>query len=203
VNEPPPVDFLQRLAHDLKNPIAVIVGYAELLRARDDDKIRREAPEMILEAAAELRRVVEAALAPNGATVAPPVEVARAGPRSGSAGTIVIADDDALLRRLVRSTLPHDGFEVHEADDGDAAVALVQKLDPALLVLDLDMPKRSGIDVLLALRETHPDLAVIVVTAEPDRDRREQALSLGAWTVIEKPFSPLFLLATIHASLTP
>jgi CheY-like chemotaxis protein len=203
VTDTPPPDVLVRLAHDLKNPIAVIVGFAELLRVRDDDEIRREGPEMILQAAAELKRVVEAALQPSEASSSPPNEVARAAPTSSSSGTIVIADDDALLRRLVRSTLPHDGFEVYEADDGDAAVALVQKHDPALLVLDLDMPKRSGIEVLRDLRETHPELAVIVITAEPDRDRREEALGLGAWTVIEKPFSPLFLLATIHASLTP
>lgn len=197
----PDADVLERLAHDLKNPVAVIVGYAELLQARDDDAIRQEGPAMILDAAAELKRVIAAALEPDRGPSAGAEEIETASPGTAGAGTIVIADDDALLRRLVRTTLPHDGFAVYEADDGDEAVELVQMHDPALLVLDLDMPKRTGVEVLRAVRQTHPNLAVIVVTAEPNRDRREHVLSLGAWSVIEKPFSPLFLLATIHASL--
>jgi CheY-like chemotaxis protein len=193
-------EWLERLAHDLKNPISVIAGYAELMRIRDDAELRRDALEMILAATGELSRVIQAVLAPAGVTAAQRALLTPLA--AGGAGrAIVIADDDQLMRRLIRETLPHDGYVVHDADDGRAALELVRRHDPVLLLLDLDLPKRSGVEVLSELRNTHPELSVIVVTAEPDHERREHALLLGAWTVVEKPFSPLSLLATIHASL--
>lgn len=110
--------------------------------------------------------------------------------------TVLIADDDARVRRLLRSTLDCGGYAVLEAADGDAAVAAVRAHRPAVAVLDVQMPGRSGLDVCRALR-ADPDLAgtgVVIVSADATADDAERA---GADAFLPKPFSPLRLLAAI------
>jgi two-component system, chemotaxis family, chemotaxis protein CheY len=205
VSSRPESELIAQLAHDLKNPIAVITGYAELLGIRDDEEIRREAPDRILEAAAQLSELIEGMLSGATEPVHGPTRSIPSLPAQQFWGegsrAVVIADDDKLLRRLLRTALPPDGFTVYEADDGDAALQLVDAHNPVLLLLDLSMPRRSGVEVLAVLRTTHPQLPVIVVSAEPRVELRQQALALGAVEFIAKPFSPMRLLSTIHARL--
>jgi DNA-binding response OmpR family regulator len=114
---------------------------------------------------------------------------------------VLIVDDDEVIRSLLRLTLPDEGYDLVEAEDGDQALQITDADQPALVLLDWRMPGISGKDVLTALKQRHPDVPVIVLTAEPEANVRAQAESLGADVFISKPFSPLQLLATVERLL--
>ncbi len=112
--------------------------------------------------------------------------------------TVLIADDDARIRRLLHAALRDGGHDVLEVADGDAALAAVRAHRPAVAVLDVQMPGRSGLDVCRALR-ADPALAsirVLIVSANAVADDVEGA---GADAFLPKPFSPLRLLAAVDA----
>lgn len=114
---------------------------------------------------------------------------------------VLIVDDDEMIRNLLRMTLPDEGFELVEAEDGDTALRLSERSAPALVLLDWKMPGISGADVLAELKRRHPDTPVIVLTAQPEA-HRSVAESLGADVFMTKPFSPLQLLATVERFLS-
>ncbi len=113
--------------------------------------------------------------------------------------TILVADDEAVLRALIRATLSSAGYDVLEAVDGDEALELARSARPDLIVLDLMMPKRSGLDVLLELR-ADPELAITPVVMLTTRARaadREAGAEAGADRFLTKPFSPRELSETV------
>jgi two-component system, OmpR family, phosphate regulon response regulator PhoB len=113
---------------------------------------------------------------------------------------VLICDDEPSLRELVRVSL-HGDYRFSEAHDGNQSIELARKMRPDLVILDLMMPGRSGLDVLAEIR-ADPDLAtmrVIVLTAQPESI--ERALELGADEVIVKPFMPGDLATTARALL--
>ena len=115
--------------------------------------------------------------------------------------TILVVEDDAAIRRGIRDALCFEGYEVLEAGDGEVAVDKAVNLAVDLVLLDLVMPRRHGLDVLALVRERRPQLPVIVLTAmggEPDRVR---GLRLGADDYVVKPFSVAELLARVEAVL--
>jgi CheY-like chemotaxis protein len=194
---------------ELRQPLAVVVGYAELLRIREDEAFRVETAARIIEASqrlsARLDRLNEAlvdvpvdALKGLAAKFASPVPAGRpAVPASRRAGVrrILLVDDDAASRTLLRITLPSAEFVVLEAGDAEDALDIIAEQPPALVVLDWNLPGRSGAEVLAELAERHPGVPVIVLTA--DGRQREAAAALGARTFLTKPFSPLELLAAV------
>lgn len=106
--------------------------------------------------------------------------------------TILVADDEAVLRALVRATLSSAGYDVLEAADGDEALELARSARPDLIVLDRMMPGRSGLDVLHEL-QAEPELAatpVVMLTARTRAADREAAAAAGAVRFVAKPFSP-------------
>jgi CheY-like chemotaxis protein len=108
---------------------------------------------------------------------------------AGSLATVLICEDEPALRELIRVSL--DGpYEFAEADDGEESLALARRLQPDLVILDVMMPRRSGIEVLTEIRrdESLASIPVIVLTAQPET--REEALQKGADRVIDKPFVP-------------
>lgn len=115
---------------------------------------------------------------------------------------VLIVDDDEVIRSLLRMTLPDEGFDLVEAQDGDQALQLTEGRAPALVLLDWRMPGFSGAEVLPELKRRHPDTPVIVLTAEPESRHRKHAESLGADVFMSKPFSPLQLLATVERLLS-
>lgn len=122
---------------------------------------------------------------------------------AGSAArqTILLADDEAHLRTLVRTTLEDPGYRIVEAATGTAALDLIRSERPDLVVLDLMMPGLSGLEVLGRLRgepETARIPVVMLTATGQDKDRR-RALKLGADAYLVKPFSPLELLQTVEA----
>jgi DNA-binding response OmpR family regulator len=117
-----------------------------------------------------------------------------------SAPRILIVDDDEALRRLLRTTLDA-AFEIAEAEDGTRGLELLEVFRPDLLVLDWKMPGRWGGEVLDEVRSTHPNLPVIVLTAEVKPQHRHLAEQLGADVFLTKPFSPLEFLAVVERLL--
>ena len=113
----------------------------------------------------------------------------------------MIVDDDESVRSLLRMTLPEDGYEIDEATDGEQALALVEERVPDLVLLDWKMPRRHGSLVLDELKSRHPQLPVIVLTAEIAEHHRNLAESLKVDVFLTKPFSPLELLETIERLL--
>jgi CheY-like chemotaxis protein len=179
-----------RLAHDLKTPIAVIVGYAELLAVRTDEALRLEASGRIIEAARQLEAAV------NRLADSLSADVHRAAERT----RVLVVDDDALLRDLIIATLSGEEFEVDVAPDAAAAVAALASA-PSVVVLDWRLPDASGAMVLAEIKRRTPDLPVVVLTADAQPDQRERARQLGADAFLTKPFSPLELLATVERLL--
>jgi CheY-like chemotaxis protein len=114
---------------------------------------------------------------------------------------VLIVDDDNVIRSLLRSTLPDEGYELVEAENGNQALQISEARRPALVLLDWRMPGLSGADVLAGLKQRHPDVPVIVLTAEPHAKVRTQAESLGADVFMTKPFSPLQLLDSVEELL--
>ena len=114
---------------------------------------------------------------------------------------IMIVDDDESVRSLLRMTLPEDGYEIEEAIDGEEALALLANHVPDLVLLDWKMPGRHGSLVLDELKRRHPQLPVIVLTAEVAEHHRSLAESLKVDVFLTKPFSPLELLETIERLL--
>jgi two-component system response regulator VanR len=114
---------------------------------------------------------------------------------------VLIVDDDEVIRSLLRLTLPDEGHDLVEAEDGDQALQIIAARQPSLVLLDWRMPGTSGEGVLTALKQTYPDLPVIVLTAEPEAKVRTLAESLGADVFVAKPFSPLQLLGSVERLL--
>ena len=106
--------------------------------------------------------------------------------------TILIADDEPHLLRLVKFRLEREGHTVIVAGDGETALAHIRRTQPDLCVLDVMMPRMGGFDVLRELRadEHLRDMRVIMLTARAQDGDVETGLTLGADDYITKPFSP-------------
>ena len=119
---------------------------------------------------------------------------------AGALATVLICDDEPSLRELIRISL--DGpYEFVEADDGEESLELARSVRPDVVILDMMMPRLSGLEVLSALRQEEElaDMRVIVLTAQPAT--REQALQAGADIVMVKPFEPERIAAAVEEVL--
>lgn len=113
---------------------------------------------------------------------------------------ILVVDDEANIRRIVTSYLRADGFDVSEASDGEAALAMFDRVSPDLVLLDVMMPGKDGIEVLRELR-TKSDVYVIMLTARAEETDRVVGLSVGADDYVTKPFGAKELVARVKAVL--
>ncbi len=123
-------------------------------------------------------------------------------PGSVPARRVVIAEDEALIRLDLREMLEEEGYRVvGEAGDGEAAVELVERLSPDLVILDVKMPGLDGIAAaeLVARRRL---AAVVMLTAFSQRDLVERAREAGAMAYLVKPFQKKDLLPTIEMALS-
>lgn len=113
---------------------------------------------------------------------------------------ILIADDDAGIRGMLRDFLEDEGFTVEETDDSDQVAEAIRGEDPPILVLmDVRMPKKSGIDVLRELSEDQgSQLPIIIMTAYGSANLAIQAMQLGAYDYVTKPFDLDEVLITIR-----
>ena len=113
---------------------------------------------------------------------------------------ILVVEDEAKIARLVRDYLEHAGFQVLVAGDGDAALANARRSRPDLVVLDLGLPGRDGLDVARTLRRTS-EVPIVMLTARGDETDRVVGLELGADDYVVKPFGPKELVARVRAVL--
>jgi DNA-binding response OmpR family regulator len=113
---------------------------------------------------------------------------------------ILVVEDELSIARIVRDYLTHEGFEVEHAADGEAALMVARNIKPDLIVLDLRLPKRDGLDVAREVRKTS-DVPILMLTARGEEADRVAGLELGADDYMVKPFSPRELVARIRAVL--
>ena len=126
---------------------------------------------------------------------------AESGPHPASPAILVV-DDDPGIRGTLKKRLVSWGFRVTTAEHGDQALAIMQDAVPDLLVTDLFMPKMTGFDLMRHVRETLPELPVIVMSGQGEVRDVIQALRLGAWDYIYKPVEEMsFLRITIERVL--
>jgi len=117
---------------------------------------------------------------------------------------VLVVDDDAAIRTVVRWQLDDDGFRVVEADDGETALRRIRDDHPALVILDLSLPRLGGLDVLRAVRGGHAgrsDTPIIVLSGRSGETDRIVGLDLGADDYLVKPFSPGELAARVRSVL--
>ena len=113
---------------------------------------------------------------------------------------ILVADDEASIRRILEARLSMIGYEIITATDGEEAIAAFNKHNPDLIVLDVMMPKIDGYGVTREIRRTS-DVPIIILTALGDVSERITGLELGADDYVIKPFSPKELEARVKAVL--
>ena len=113
---------------------------------------------------------------------------------------IVVIDDEESVREVVRAYLEKDGFRVYTAADGREGLALAEKHQPDLIVLDLMLPDVSGEEICEEIRG-RSDVPIVMLTAKASEDERIAGLVAGADDYLVKPFSPRELVARVRAVL--
>jgi CheY-like chemotaxis protein len=119
---------------------------------------------------------------------------------AGFLATVLICDDEPSLRELIRISL--DGpYSFAEADDGEKSLEIARRLRPDVIILDMMMPRLSGLEVLSEIRGDRglAETPVIVLTAQPST--KEEALRGGADIVMVKPFEPEQITAAVEEVL--
>jgi len=115
--------------------------------------------------------------------------------------TLIVADDDRAIRKIVQERLLAAGHVVEVAEDGNAALALVEKMVPDLLLLDLQMPEVDGFGVLDALGKRAGSPMIIVITAHGSVESAVRAMKAGAHDFISKPFEAAHLEHVVEKAL--
>jgi two-component system chemotaxis response regulator CheY len=115
--------------------------------------------------------------------------------------TVLIVDDDSLVRTLLADALQATGWGLLQAQDGDEALEQVKQHRPGVVLMDLFMPRRSGLDALAAIRAAHPSVKVFVISSLDSGPLVEQALRLGATGFIAKPFHPVEIAEQVRRAL--
>jgi two-component system alkaline phosphatase synthesis response regulator PhoP len=116
---------------------------------------------------------------------------------AGDGRSVLVVDDDAVLRKVVRAVLEADGFEVIEASDGEAGLRLAESEQPSVIILDVMMPGIDGVEVCRRL--DHPK--VLMLTALGDVTTEAASLEAGARGYLTKPFSSMDLLDRVEELL--
>lgn len=114
--------------------------------------------------------------------------------------TIIVVDDEPRMVRFIKMNLDLEGYRALEANDGFQALEKVREFQPALVLLDVEMPGMDGFETLKRLREIS-DTPVIMLTVRSDENDRIKGLDLGADDYVTKPFSPRELSSRIRAVL--
>lgn len=113
--------------------------------------------------------------------------------------SVLVVDDDPLIAGMLRLVLEGEGYEVHEASDGRAALETVRQFGPDVMVLDMMMPHVDGYGVLAALREdARVGTRVVMLTCCSQEEDVRKCLELGADDYLTKPVDVDFLLRTVQ-----
>lgn len=116
---------------------------------------------------------------------------------------ILIVEDEAAIRRVLSKILSEEdkSYEIEEACNGEEAIEKIKKIDFDLILCDIKMPKKDGLEVLLETKELKPETRVVMISGHGDLDTAVQAMKLGAFDYISKPPDLNRLLNTVRNSL--
>lgn len=117
---------------------------------------------------------------------------------------ILVIDDEAPVRAFVRQTLETEGYEIKEAADGKEGLAALRLYPVDLIITDIFMPNKEGIDTIRTVREQFPQTKILAISGG-GRRRMEvlpAAVQFGAHQALAKPFTPEELLAAVDIALT-
>ena len=117
---------------------------------------------------------------------------------------LLVVDDAKLIHFMVKKTLIAKGIsdiEYEDAFDGNEAIWLAKKFDPDLILMDIVMPEKDGIEALKIIKQNHPNMKVVMVSSMGTEKKVAQALKYGADTFIQKPFDEDELYALVSKSL--
>ena len=115
--------------------------------------------------------------------------------------SIVIADDDEPIRDLLRDILEPEGASIRFTASGKEALASIEADEPDVAICDVRMPPPDGLAVLQQLRARGVDMPVLIITAQPSSTKTIEAMQLGAYDYISKPFDPDEILHTVQRAL--
>ena len=113
---------------------------------------------------------------------------------------LLVVDDEALVRKVVRRILEKHGFEILEAEDGDAALELVASEKPSMMLLDIRMPRVDGLETLRGALKLHPGMRVIIISGMMDEKKAVQLMHEGACDYVTKPIDPSYLKGSVWAN---
>lgn len=225
-----PEEYRRRLRHDLRTPINAIKGYGEMLRedAVEIDKssaLVEDLDQLLGEASRFLERIegvvnfslpedmvstgdagavpVSAEVARRFVTSVQPISERETDSAASLPSRILVVDDNASNRDLLKRRLERQGHAVVLAENGSSALAIVKQTQFDLVLLDLLMPDISGFDVLSILKSdlSLRDIPVIMVSALNEIDTIVRCIEAGAEDYLAKPFEPVLLRARIGSSL--
>ena len=114
---------------------------------------------------------------------------------------ILLVDDEPAILELARMYLAREGYRLQNATDGEMALEAINRLRPALVVLDVMLPKLDGFEVCRRLRAANNDVAILMLTARDEDIDKIVGLELGADDYLTKPFNPRELVARVKAIL--
>lgn len=115
--------------------------------------------------------------------------------------TVLVVDDAAFMRMMIRDILTKEGYVIHEAVNGRDAVEKFAEVRPDLVTMDITMPEMSGLEALRAIREGDPSARILMVSAMGQQKMIVEALELGAMDFLVKPFQPTKVLETVKKCL--
>jgi len=114
---------------------------------------------------------------------------------------ILVVEDDLILRESIAATLRSWGYQAETASDGLEALEKIRAASPTLILSDLRMPRMGGLDLLKELQHELRSIRCIVISGEQDRVGEFEAITLGAFSCLEKPVYPERLKAEIESCL--
>ena len=115
--------------------------------------------------------------------------------------SLLIVDDEVPIRRFLRTSLVVHGYRILEAGSGRAALDIVAREAPEVMLLDLGLPDQDGLEVIRRLRATGSKTAILVLSSRGEEAAKVEALDLGADDYVTKPFGTEELLALMRAAL--
>lgn len=116
--------------------------------------------------------------------------------------SVLVIDDESVMRGFVSAALEEAGYEVHEAVDGEQGLAMLDSIRCDLVITDLLMPNKEGIETCRELRRSQPDVAIIAISGAPEAATYFSILRhMGIEAALYKPFSRDELLAAVRDAL--
>lgn len=116
-------------------------------------------------------------------------------------GRVLVIDDEAIVRVSCKRVLEPQGYEVEVTERGADALRMLQERQFDIVITDLLMPDMDGLEVLKRIKESWPEMPVIIITGYGTVSTAVQAVKLGAYDVVEKPFTPETILQVVERAL--